>query len=354
LVLAGSFVAAALAVSLALVFVPGASRANKPHTTAITGPSPIAVLPGRVQSVAFSPNGAFVAAGTSTGLVREWNVATHVQLNAMADPNSDGVNDVAVSLDNAVLATADANGKIYLWSGNRLTQTLTDPSGSGVVSVAFSIDKKFLAIGDADGNVYGCPLSGDTCGGFRSPEVDPHSDGVTALAFNPGNNALAAGDANGMIFMWIKVKTPGSTILDPSGSAIRSVTFTPNNKFVVAADAGGRVYEWGYTSNGNYVKVDEHPVVALIDPNSMGVESVRVSSNGQLMAAADANHHVYLWHGDTLLRSGFVDPSSTSVLSVAFDDPGSAESGRASELLAIGDASGSVYLWPVPSDLVRG
>jgi WD domain, G-beta repeat len=353
LVLAGAF-AAALAVSLAIVFVPGNSRANTPHTHPQTGPSPMAVLPGRVQSVAFSPNGAFVAAGTSTGVVREWNAGTRLQMDAMTDPHSDGVNDVAVSFDNALLATADANGKVYLWSGSRLTQTLADPSGSGVLSVAFSFNKQFLAIGDADGNVYVCPLTGDTCDGFRSPEIDPDSDGVTSLAFNPRSNALAAGDANAEIFLWIKTKNPGNTIADPSGSPIHSVTFTPDNKLVVAGDAGGGVYEWGYTSTGKQVTVGKHPVVSLTDPDSMGVESVCVSSDGQLVAAADANHHVYLWQGGTLLRSDeFADPSGTSVLSVAFDDLSSAESGHAGELLAIGDASGRVYLWPVPSDLGR-
>jgi len=358
IVLAGVLVAAALAVSLALVFMPGTGRTNGPRTTPHAGPSPMAVLPGRVQSVAFSPDGIVVAAGTSGGLVREWDAGTHRLLDAMADPDSNGVNDVAFSFDNALLATADANGKVYLWAGSRLAQILPDPSGSSVLSVAFSSDKGFLAIGDAHGNVWVCAMTKDRCGQFDlrgDPETDPNSDGVTSLAFNyahPQNNALAAGDANGEIFMWIK--TLGNTIPDPYGSAIRSVSFTPDNEFVVAGDAAGRVYEWGYTSTGNVVTVGKRPVVSLTDPDSMGVESVSVSSDGKFVAAADANHRVYLWHGGALVRSDFTDPSGSSVLSVAFDDLSSVESGHVSELLAIGDASGRVYLWPVASNLVGG
>jgi hypothetical protein len=352
LVLAGVLVAA-LAVSLVLVVMPGTGRTNKPPITPPAGPPPIAILPGRVKSVAFSHDGAVVAAGTSGGLVREWDAGTHTLVDAMADPDSNGVNDVAFSFDNTVLATADANGKVYLWAGSRLAQILPDPSGSSILSVAFSPDKGYLAIGDADGNVWVCAITEDRCGQFDlrgDPETDPYSGGVTSLAFNPQNNALAAGDANGKIFMWIH--TLGNTIADPSGSAIRSVTFTPDNKFVVAGDAAGRVYEWGYTSTGKVVTVGKHPVVPLTDPDSMGVESVSVSSDGQFVAAADVNHHVYVWHGGTLVRSDFTDPSGSSVLSVAFDDLSSVESGHVSELLAIGDASGRVYLWPVASDLV--
>lgn len=270
----------------------------------------------------------------------------------MADPDSDGVNDIAFSYDNALLATADANGKVYLWGGGKVAQTLTDPSGRSVLSVAFSSDMANLAIGDADGNVYVCQLAGDTCGAFSSPEPDPDSDGVTSLAFNPQDNVLAAGDANGKIFMWIHFL--GNTIDDPSGSAIRSVAFTPDDRLLVAGDAAGRVYEWAYTSSGNNVIVGKDPVLSLEDPASKSVESVFASSDGEFVAAADANHHVYLWHDGTLVRPDFADPSDSSVLSVAFDDLTFTESGHVSDLLAIGDAGGRVYLWPVASDLAGG
>ena len=291
LLLAGALVASALAVSLALVFVPGSSASKSPGSSASTspesstssrprtttrtiahpGPPPLAVLAGRAVSVAFSPNGADVAAGTSSGLVREWDVDTRAILHSMADPDSDGVNDIAFSYDNALLATADANGKVYLWGGGKVAQTLTDPSGRSVLSVAFSSDMANLAIGDADGNVYVCQLAGDTCGAFSSPEPDPDSDGVTSLAFNPQDNVLAAGDANGKIFMWIHFL--GNTIDDPSGSAIRSVAFTPDDRLLVAGDAAGRVYEWAYTSSGNNVIVGKDPVLL---PGGSGQQERRV------------------------------------------------------------------------------
>jgi hypothetical protein len=328
---------------------PGTHQANKPgptaspslhtvapHTTAPKNALFLAALPSRVLSGTFSSNGNLLSVGTANGDIREWNVSTHALVDSMTDQGSKGVNALAFSVNNTLLATADANGYVSLWAGHNLVQTLADPTGSSVLSVAFSFDKSFLAIGDAAGNVYTCQLVGQSCGNFGSPMSDPDSKGVDSVAFNPGSSVLAAGDANGNIYMWIH--TLGKIIPDPSGKAVRSVTFTADNNFLVAGDSGGNVYQWGYTSSGNEVTATS-PITSLADPDSKGVESVAVNPRTEVITTADANGSVYMWHGDVSAQPPLIVPSGYSVLSAAFNG--------ANAFFAIGNASGHVYLWPV-------
>lgn len=57
-----------------------------------------------------------------------------------------------------------------------------------------------------------------------------------------------------------------------------------------------------------------------------------------LLAAGDANGHVYLWQGSELLATLAV-PSREALSSVAFSPDGT--------YLAAGDAKGNVYVWQV-------
>ena len=339
---------AVMVIALALALWPLASdlgihkRSSLPPATAVPPAPPrdsvlLSSLPNRPESGTFSPDGKLLAVGTVNGEIREWDVSAHTLTDSMTDPGSRGVNALAFSFGDALLAAADANGYVSLWAGHDLKQTLADPSGSNVLSVAFSFDKQFLAIGDAAGNVYVCRLTGETCGKFGPKETDhPNSKGVNSLAFNPASNVLAAGDGNGNVYLW--VHTLGKVIPDPSGAPIRSVTFTANNDFVVAGDASGEVYQWGYTSNGKQVTATASPVAFPADPDSKGVELVTADPLTGVIAASDANGHVYQWQRNVLVQPSLAVPSGDRVLSVSFSG--------ASESLVIADASDHVYLYP--------
>ena len=130
-------------------------------------------LPGGafVNSVAFSPDGRTLAAGTTDGAVLLWDVTDPARPAAPARPLSgqDGVGPVAFSPDGRILASGSdgsgadegpAIGNIQLWD-------VTDPASpaalgpaitaSGEVSsLAFSPDGRILASGsDGTYGIYG-------------------------------------------------------------------------------------------------------------------------------------------------------------------------------------------------------
>jgi hypothetical protein len=157
----------------------------------------------------------------------------------LADPHSRGVRSVAFSFDHKYLVAADANGNAYVWAtpANTIANTLTARTSQGVNAAAFSKDGK-LATGDANGHIY--LWSGAH---YYEQLADPSSKGVTTVAFTPNSQYLAAGDANGRTYIWnLATHRTVAVLADPQSLGVRSVAFTPNGQFLAIGDANGRAY----------------------------------------------------------------------------------------------------------------
>ena len=70
---------------------------------------------GTVNSVAFSPDGKILAAGSADGTVRLWDVTTRQQIGGPLKGNDGVVYSVAFSPDGKILATGSIGGAVRLW-----------------------------------------------------------------------------------------------------------------------------------------------------------------------------------------------------------------------------------------------
>src|ERR1039457_2865887 len=113
-----------------------------------------------VYSVAFSPDGKTLAAGSADHTVRLWDVATRTPIGKPLSGHAFGVRCVAFSPDGRVLASASNDGTLRLWdvaSRQALGEPLRVDRSSNrdtVYGVAFSPDGKMLASADSDGMVH--------------------------------------------------------------------------------------------------------------------------------------------------------------------------------------------------------
>ncbi len=106
-----------------------------------------------VNSIAFSPDGEMLASGARDGTVNLWRVADGSLLRTLAG-HTDWVLSVAFSPDGKTLVSGAADGTVNLWrvADGSLLRTLEGHTG-GVDSVAFSSDGETLASGSRDGTV---------------------------------------------------------------------------------------------------------------------------------------------------------------------------------------------------------
>ncbi len=124
--------------------------ANNPLSNPLTGPT------GNAWSVAFSPDGHTLAAGSGDDKIWLWNVTDPAHPSQIGQPltgPTGAVDSVAFSPDGHTLAAGSADDKIWLWNVTDPAQaTLTGErpltgTGNVVWTVAFSPDGHTLAAG---------------------------------------------------------------------------------------------------------------------------------------------------------------------------------------------------------------
>jgi WD40 repeat protein len=115
------------------------------HTLAV----PTMQQPGRVDALAFNPDGETIATGASGG-VTFWNVSDGTRLTSPFSYHG-WVFNLAFSPDGTLLATASSDSHVRLWDMESGQQTVPPMQHGGTVSgVAFSPDGALLVTGAAD------------------------------------------------------------------------------------------------------------------------------------------------------------------------------------------------------------
>jgi WD40 repeat protein/transcriptional regulator with XRE-family HTH domain len=148
-----------------------------------------------LTNIAFSPNGKYVAAGTTRGNVILWDI--HTGQSVMKSPvHTDLVFYLAFSPDGGRLVTSSWDGTAKLLDLALGREVLSFPDQwSGV---AFNPDGKQIFTGGLDGYVR----LWDASTGHELRKYSDGSQDVYGVAVSPDGNLLAIGQQNGVITLW--------------------------------------------------------------------------------------------------------------------------------------------------------
>jgi WD40 repeat protein len=324
---------------------------------------------GSILSVVFSPNDNLIAAGTSHGEVRLWQVNGTPHL--ICQGHTDEIRSVAYSPNGTTIASGSDDQSIRLWevSTGRCLKVLQGHSG-WVRSVAFSPDGKILASSSEDQTIRLWEASTGQC----LEILQGHTSWVRSLTFNSNGKALASGSGDQSIRLWEVSTGKCLKVLQGHSSWIWSVSFSPDGKVLASSDQSIRLWEistgkclkvlQGHTSwiksiafslDGNTIASGGEEQIIRFWDVSIGqcletlqghtdwIWSVVFSSDGKILASGSEDQTIRLWEVSTGKCLGVLQGHTNRVYSIAFSPDGN--------VLASGSYDQTVRLWNVSKAL---
>jgi serine/threonine-protein kinase len=307
---------------------------------------------GLVWSLAFTPDGRRLAIGQQgidggPSLLRLWDLAARKHVFRVGHPS--GYRSVAVSPDGSHLAAGTFQGTLQIWrlkpNGDFEFTEQAENIGSPVNAVCFVDGGKAVATGSWDGKV-------------AFTDVGPGPEQLTlsfpgrifALAASPDGKTIAAVGDEGVIHVYDIATRRQVATLKGHANAVESLDFSPDGKLL--ASAGNLTVRIWDTSTWQETGRRLH--------HSPRMLCVRFSPDGKLLAISDGNpeirHDVHmpcsveLW--DVAFRPGAsrtevrkLEGHTNSIFALAFSPDG--------KTLASGSMDQTVKLWNVATGTLR-
>ncbi|GET38293.1 serine/threonine-protein kinase [Microseira wollei] len=215
-------------------------------------------------------------------------------------------------------------------SNSPCLQTLTGHGGlfSGVNSVAISPDNQILASGSDDKTVRLWNVET----GEAIATLFGHTNFVQSVAFSPDGTILASGSDDKMIKLWDLQTYEEICTLSEHSRPVKSVKFSPRGEGRILASGS-----WDKTIK--LWDLEAKKAICTITGHQLQVTCVTFSPDGRYLASASFDRTVRLWDWQNweLLTHQILSGHSWPVFSVAFSPKG--------DILATGSGDNTIKLW---------
>ncbi len=281
-----------------------------------------------VSSIAFSPDGQTLAAGSYDTTVTLWRVRDGALLRTLTG-HRNGVYSLAFSPDGQTLASDCADRTIQLWSvdNGACLHTFT---GHGGRSLAFSPNGQTLASGNG-ANIDLVRVSDGVC----VNTLTGHTQGIFSLAFAPDGQTLASTSSDYTVKLWKVSDGACLQTLEPKLGWVMSVAFAPDGNTLVCGCYDQSFVLW----DANPHDANYGARMQTIDgrQDAIGsVASLAFTPDGKTLITGSWEGPVSCWRTSDYTRVRTIDPEAPFSYAVAFSPR--------EDLVASGNRNGSITL----------
>lgn len=242
----------------------------------------------RVTSVAWSPNGKYIASGSLDKTVQVWSATSSNHAHPFVyRGHSAGVRAVDWSPDSQRIVSGAEDTTVYMW--NALTgepSTLCRGHTDAVTTLAWSPDGSYVASGSIDGTVR----LWNAATGKQTFVYRGHTAGVNTVCWSPDSQYIASGSSDTTVHI-VKAAT-GEHMFTYRGHSgtVSSVSWSPHGSRIVSGSWDKTAQVWDaatgkvvYIYQGYNVKVAQTDSAKGVLPDLIFV--VAWSHNGKRIAA---------------------------------------------------------------------
>lgn len=298
-----------------------------------------------IPTVAVSPDGSTLAAGTGDGRIVLETSGPHPRRLATLTTDDTSLYAVRFAPSGALLAGVGDSGETHLWDVHApaapVAVTVTAPKVAATLyDVAFTPDGTHLATAGSDGKVRVLARAVDSS--WALAQTLTTSGSLQAVAVNPSGTVLAAAGGDATVTLWAVAATGLTPIGDPFSVArtkVASLAFSPDGHTLAAGSTDNGVHLWD-------VHDPAHPVAGLTmtGPQSW-INHVTFSPDGTAIAAASSDQHLWVWDATTGIRlDSFAHP--TVLLATTWAPDGAT--------LYSAGSDGVVRTWAYPGASLQG
>ncbi len=261
-----------------------------------------------VNSIAFSPDGNWLASAAADNTIIIWQTSSGRQLRALKG-HTGYVRTIAISPDGHLLASGSSDRTIKIWDveSGREVRSFQKHTGP-VLALAFSPDGRWLASGSADNTIKIWNLTSDS----EPKTLAKHTAPVTALSFNTTGTFLISA-ANTELVVWDVNSWQAKQTFQRHTAPLTAVTFADQNT-VASGARDGSLLIWRVGSDRERLALKHNPSSVL---------AVKFVNDSLLAIHADGGIDTWDAERGTVKRSVAGDKNAEQLAFVACSNDGS-------------------------------
>ncbi|NEP13838.1 MAG: NACHT domain-containing protein [Symploca sp. SIO2C1] len=262
-----------------------------------------------IKSLVFSPDGQTLASGSGDGILKLWDINTGQCLNTLPrHPYS--IRSIALSSDGQTLASGSDDSTVKLWNINtgQCLNTLQGHTNS-VKSVAFCCDGQILASGSGDHTIKLWDIYTGQC----LNTLRGHNNWIDSIAFSPDSQTLVSGSRDLTLKLWDIYTGNCLNTFQGHTNWVKSVAFSPDGQTVVSGSGDQTLKLWDIQT-GNCLNT--------FQGHTNWVRAVTFCSDGQTIASGSEDHTVKLWSAHTGQCLNTLQGHTNWIQSIAFSPDG--------------------------------